>query len=233
MEMGSVIAIWKPAISALSAGWAAAPTASAARPAEAMRVTPISRTPGTEASMPETVRNTIRNVPMRLKIDSRVRRLRALRLFSTEMSARTIIASTKARRTATATQPVNSGMMKGAKRSQTASRAGVSRAARTTPIARKAQRVGRFRRFTTMSSASLALRCAMRWRPRNSKAWARKASVRPISAAISAINGRSAQSGKPPSRLSMKSIMGLKLCCIAAVSAIGSLHRAFGAGRRR
>ncbi|MFD2578125.1 hypothetical protein ACFSTD_04815 [Novosphingobium colocasiae] len=133
MLIGSVSAIWNPAISALSAGCAAAPTASAASPAEAISVTPISRTPGIEARMPAMVRNTIRKVPMRLKIASRVRRRRALRLSAIEMSLRTIIASTKDRSTATAIHPVRRGITNGANRDHTESSAGVSRAASTTP----------------------------------------------------------------------------------------------------
>ncbi|GGC08447.1 hypothetical protein GCM10011494_28910 [Novosphingobium endophyticum] len=138
IEIGSVSAIWKPAISALSAGCAAAPTASAATPAEAISVTPISLTPGIETSMPAMVRKTIRNVPMRLRIASRVRRRRALRLSATVMSLRRIIASTKACRMAIATQPVSSGMTNPEKRDHIASSVGTSRAANTTPRAMKA-----------------------------------------------------------------------------------------------
>ena len=49
--LGSVKASWIPAIRLRSAGCAAAPTARPARPAEAIRVTPISRTLGIVSSI--------------------------------------------------------------------------------------------------------------------------------------------------------------------------------------
>ena len=73
MRSGSVIAICSPPISDRSAGWAAAPTASAARPAEAISVTPTSRTPGIASSIIATVMSTITKAAARERMAIRVR----------------------------------------------------------------------------------------------------------------------------------------------------------------
>lgn len=65
MRIGSVKAIWTPAIRFLSAGWAAAPTARPAMPADAIRVTPMLRTLGMLISIMQKVTSRIRNIPIR------------------------------------------------------------------------------------------------------------------------------------------------------------------------
>jgi hypothetical protein len=135
MLIGSVNAICNPAISDLSAGCAAAPTASPARPAEAIKVSPRSRTPGIDSSIRPTVTKTIRKPPIREKIASRVRRRRACWLSAGARSAFSAAAWTKACRLASAIQPISAGITKPASFCQTSASSGVSRAASTSPSA--------------------------------------------------------------------------------------------------
>jgi len=80
-------------------------------------------------SISATVTKTIKKVPMRLRMASRVRRRRALRLSITEMSVRSIIASTKLCIRASTIQPSRAGITKPEILPHATSSAGVSRAA--------------------------------------------------------------------------------------------------------
>ena len=126
----------------MSAGCAAAPTASAARPAEASSVAPTSRTPGMASSIIATVISTITKAAVRESIATRVRRLRAA-TGSEDSSLRVSSAAAKARTSDSATQPTSAGTSSGATHSHTALTFGLVCATMEIATATTDQRIGR------------------------------------------------------------------------------------------
>ena len=149
----------------------------------------MSRTPGIDSSTSPTVTKMMMKVAIRLSMVSLVRCRRAARLSSTEISARSFIASISACNIASAIHPITAGMTKPATRSHTVSKAGISRAVSTSASATSAKRVGMASRRTSISSASLRVRPTTRRSRRNTTWCSSSAASVAITASASKFHG--------------------------------------------